>query len=78
MEVVMRWPGTSTLEQEGGEGEGDVAGFRWNLRARIERWEGGGGGGRVQVDPPRSSGRVVKVKVTWPGPPRSYREVEGW
>ena len=27
--VVMRWPGTSTLEREGGAGEGDVAGFRW-------------------------------------------------
>ena len=61
----MRWPGTSTLEREGGAGEGDMAGFRWTLRARIERWEGGGCGGRVQVDPPRLSGRVIQVGRCW-------------
>src|ERR1700723_1412580 len=69
----MWWPGPggpSALEREGGGGGGgDVAGSGGTLRAQLDRWEGGGCGGRVQVDPPRSSGRVVEEEVvTWPGP----------
>jgi hypothetical protein len=44
--VAKRWPGPegpSALEREGGEGAGDVARSIQTLRARVDKWDEGGG-----------------------------------
>ena len=72
----MRWPGAYALEEAGGAGEGDVAGFRWTSGSyrEVGRWwmwwlcSGGPSALERKGD---TGGEVL-------GPPRSYREVKGW